>query len=63
MSWDDTPAPAGDSWKADGGDSGGFQADGFGGGGDIEERNMSMHHDGGSGDGGCRNCGEDGHFA
>ncbi|KAK4626220.1 DNA-binding protein HEXBP [Fulvia fulva] len=64
MSWDDTPAPAGDNWQADGG-SGGFQADGDAGfgGGDIEDGNLSMHHGGGSGDGGCRNCGEDGHFA
>lgn len=44
-----------------GGDAGGWQADGDQFGGGFSDNNVSKHA--GANDGGCRNCGDEGHFA
>ncbi|KAK3651523.1 hypothetical protein LTR56_005665 [Elasticomyces elasticus] len=61
--WDTSPAAAtDDGFKAD--DT--FQADGAADGGEglqFADENISRHAEGGAGDNGCRNCGDDSHFA
>ncbi|SMR41687.1 unnamed protein product [Zymoseptoria tritici ST99CH_1E4] len=65
--WDDTPAPAADnSWKMDSGaDDGAWKPDEPAEENGFSADNISKHHDGDfkAADGGCRRCGEDGHFA